>query len=182
VANLRIARRSGLVLRGGRNVRNTIWAGAGGPAVVTSALGTATALTTLSATGLALIPFTIVRTRGILYVRSDQVANGENQWVSYGHAVVSVQAQAIGITALPTPVTDESSDLWFVFESVASSFLLSSAVGIAADAGKMIQYDSKAMRKVEDGSTVVSVMETPATGVSEGVNFRFNFRQLLQLH
>ncbi len=180
MANIRTGRRSGLVLRGGRNRRDTVW-GAGLPAVFSIATGTAVLTRSLNAAALALRPFTVVRVRGLIYVKTDQIANTEQQWVNYGFCVVSDQASAIGVTAVPTPTSDMDSDLWFVIEQVASSYLLSSAVGIT-EVGKSSQFDSKAMRKVDVGEDLITVVETPATGISEGVSFRDGYRFLLKLH
>ena len=71
----------------------------------------------LNATALALRPFTIVRTRGTLAVYSDQVIASETARSAMGLAVVSDQAAAVGITAVPTPITDQDSDLFFVYET-----------------------------------------------------------------
>ncbi len=43
-------------------------------------------------------------------------------------------------------------------------------------------FDSKAARKVEEGQTAITVVETAATGVSEGVVFRAAYRCLLKMH
>ncbi len=46
--------------------------------------------------------------------------------------------------------------------------------------GESRSIDSKAMRKVEDGSTLVEVIE--ASGISSGVNVRLFSRILIKLH
>ena len=73
-----------------------------------------TVLFSLNAAALALRPFTIVRTRFLVSVVTDQVAADELVLGALGMAVVSDQAVAIGVTAVPTPITDMGSDLWFV--------------------------------------------------------------------
>jgi len=139
-------------------------------------------ITFLNAAALALRPFTVVRTRGVLFMTSDQTANSEDQQLGYAQAVVSDQAAAIGITALPTPVTDSGSDLFFVYEALQSRVLVSSAIAIymASSVGIERIIDSKAMRKVEDGQTVVSVAEAAST--SEGTRLYSFFRSLIKLH
>ncbi len=62
-----------------------------------------------------LTPSTIVRVRGELYTQSDQVAAAERPFGATGFAVVSEQAGVAGVASLPAPITDESSDLWFVW-------------------------------------------------------------------
>ena len=162
-------------------VRETIWSGTG-PVQVTEVAGGASILTSLAAGGLALRPFTVVRTRGVMFIRSDIEAADEQQWMSYGSCVVSDQASAIGVTAVPTPVTDMSSDLWFLYESIVNSFTFVSATGFDGSSGKMIQYDSKAMRKVQEGEDLITVDELAASTISEGAVFSVTERQLFKLH
>ncbi len=66
-------------------------------------------VSSLNAAALALRPFTIVRTRGLLIVQSDQVAATEQPFGALGLSVVTDQASAIGISAVPTPITDAGS-------------------------------------------------------------------------
>jgi len=87
---------------------------------------------------------------------------------------------AIGVTAVPTPVSEPASD-WHVFESMMARWVVSSAVS-AVDQGNGRPYDSKAMRKVDLGEDLISVVETNATGISEGVQFRHFNRVLIKLH
>ena len=138
-------------------------------------------LISLNAAALALRPFTIVRSRGIMQLRSDQAAGTEAQAVNYGHIVVSEEAVTAGVASVPTPLSEAGSD-WHVYEQLASSFVLSSAVGIDAAAGVMKTFDSKAMRKVDFGEDLIAVAEVPATGISEGVIFRTQARVLVKLH
>ncbi len=170
-----MARKSGFVRRHGVMRRETLWLG--GTSIITT-MGSAQAvlISLLSSVGLALRPFTIVRSRGILVARSDQVAALENFDVGYGCAVVTEQASAIGVTAVPTPTTDDFSDAWFVYERLLGS-TTSSAVG--PQMGWTRDVDSKAMRKVEDGFDFVEVVENPiATGVVISSYVRF----LIKLH
>jgi len=173
-----MARKSGYVLRRGVMRRETSWASI---VPTDTAVAAATAVTFLgfSAGLLALRPFTIVRTRGYIHMTTDQVAATENQSASMGLAVVSDQALAIGVTAVPTPETDRSSDLFFVHESLASRFIFSTAVAyIQGGIGRV--FDSKAMRKVEEGQDVALSVET--TGVSSGIIWHKSGRILVKLH
>jgi len=129
---------------------------------------------------LALRPFTVTRTRGFLHVESDQVAGDESYQVALGCCVVSDQASAIGVTAVPTPFTDLGSDLWFVHEILASSFEILSAVGVETATGVFARVDSKAMRRVEEGQDVLTVIENSSLGSGSSVNFAG--RSLIKLH
>ncbi len=177
MANIRTARRSGLVLRGGRNRRESVWIGGTDVRTAIATATTASLVTSLNAAALALRPFTVVRTRGFMYLMSDQAAAAEFQTVAVGMAVVSDQAVAIGVTALPTPVTDSASDLWYLYEWLAGNAtdLTDLAIG-----GQFKEIDSRAMRKVEDGQDVVMLVESGAQ--TNGMNIHTFQRTLIKLH
>jgi len=125
-------------------------------------------------------PFTIVRTRGSLYVQSDQLVATEFPFGAIGFAVVSAPAAAIGVTALPTPITDEGSDLFFVWEPWAASIAVSSAIGLDMNGLREIKIDSKAMRKVTADEDIVVTLENASA--TAAVSYILKFRMLLKLH
>ncbi len=180
MANIHTSRRSGLVLRGGRNVRQTTWIGAAWARSTIAAADTAV----LSATGgtaiTAITPLTIIRVRGFMALSSDQIVNTEAQELSMGMAVVTEQAIAIGVTAVPTPEVDRGSDAWFVYESISNQMFVSSAIGVLGPATVFRTYDSKAMRKVDNGFDLVQTIETGPN--SAGAIFTDHFRVLVKLH
>jgi len=162
----------------GRVKRETLWIG--GPdadVAITLGVNASTLLSSLNAAALALRPFTIVRVRGIIAIRSDQAAAIEDPAGAWGLAVVSEQASGIGITAVPTPVTNVSSDLWFAFQFFADSRLFLTSGGQGA---QLFTIDSKAMRKVEDGEDIVEVAENGSA--SAGMAFNIKWRLLVKLH
>ena len=129
----------------------------------------AVVITSLNAEFLAKRPFTIVRTHMVVRISSDQLAADEPQLGAIGCCVVSEQASAIGVTAVPTPVTDGDSDLWYVHQPLLSGFDFGSAIGFDSSAGEVYTIDSKAMRKVNDDEQVLTVVEQ-TSAVSEGVS------------
>jgi len=175
-----MARKSGLVVRNGRSRRSTVWLFGTPVGTALAAANTAVLSHTLNAAALALTPFTIVRTRGTMLVESDQNAASEFYQVSTGMAVVSAQAAAIGVTAVPTPETDRGSDLFFVYETLEALFELGDATGFISAGGVRKDWDSKAMRKVNDDEQVILTSETSA--LSSGAIVRTAFRMLVKLH
>jgi len=174
-----MARKSGFVRRHGRMVRETNWFSGTLVNSTVAAASTAVLLTSLNAAALALRPFTVIRTRGILQIRSDQTAAAESQQAAYGECVVSDQAQAIGVTAVPTPVTDSGSDLFYVYEWLLNSLEVTTDIGRYIDQPPY-RYDSKAMRKVEVGQDMITVWETGAA--SDGASLTVFSRALIKLH
>ncbi len=116
----------------------------------------------LNAAALARRPFTIIRTHCFVSLRGDNIAN-EFQNAAIGFAVVSSQASAIGITAVPTPITDLGSDLFYLHQVMMGVTLFSTAAAFAI-APNVYQIDSKAMRKVNDDQDVVVTAEGTAGG------------------
>ena len=171
------------VFRQGRPVRETVWIGLTETRTVAVGANTATLILSLNAAALALRPFTI--TRSILHwsVRSDQTAASESWTAGLGIAVVSDQASAVGITAVPSPFTDLASDLWLLHDVIDGRFEFVSGVGfdsngVSPEGGKT--QESKAMRKVEDGQDVVVVLENDS--LSLGTQTYVVGRMLVKLH
>ncbi len=180
MANLRRTHRGGTFLRGGKSVRETMWIGITEASNVIAAANTAIVSSSLSAAALALRPFTVVRTRGVLHLISDQLAATEFQGVVFALAVVSDQARAIGVTAVPTGVVDRGSDLFFVYEELINTIDFGDATGFQSSAGIFKDFDSKAMRKVNDDQDIVVTKETYSIG--GGVSFTSAGRMLIKLH
>ncbi len=177
MANLRRGARRAPFVRGER--RQTLWFGR----VIDNAFTTVAASSVIydsffDAGELARRPFTIVRVRGGLYVQSDQVAATEFQVGSLGMSVVSDEASAVGITAVPLPSTDVESDKFFLWMPFATSVHVGGADGNLR--GQWFPFDSRAMRKVEEGEQLAVVLENQAA--SEGLQYLILFRMLVKLH
>ena len=179
MANVITSRKSGFTLRGGVKRRESLWLFIGETERTLAAASTATFINSLNAAALALRPFTVVRTRGTFHVRSDQTGALEMYQAALGYAIVSDQASAVGITALPTPFTDSGSDLWYTREVITSVFGFISGVG-TQELGILKTYDSKAMRKVELGQDLAVVIEI--SSISLGANVVHEGRALVKLH
>ena len=162
-----------------RSRRETMWFAFTPIEAVIAAASTAIQLGTLNAAALALRPFTVIRMRGFFFNRSDQISSGEDYGSSFGMAVVSSQAAAVGVTAVPTPNTDRGSDLFFVYEEIFGHLSFSSGIGVR-ELGQTVYIDSKAMRKVNDDQDISITVETPANTDSAVVVAGGRF--LIKLH
>jgi len=150
--------RTAIVRRSGSR-RKSLWLSFQ-PATFTEVAVGGTLVFTLNAAALVLAPFTIVRSRFSLFLVSDQSAAAERQVAGFGLSVVSSQAAAIGITAMPTPITDLGSSLFFAHQ------LLMTAGSAVNDGviGQSWQLDSKAMRKVENQDDIAVTTEFSTAG------------------
>jgi len=109
-------------------------------------------------------PFTIVRTHVHVMVQSDQSAASENVVIGVGASVVSDQSLAIGVTAVPTPITDLGSDMWFFHQLATARFAFNTAVGFDDHAAEHYTWESRAMRKVNDAQDIVFSVEASVAG------------------
>ena len=131
------------------------------PTAITMTAAGGTIAFSLNAAALALRPFTVVRSHFELALRSDQAGAVETQAIGFGIAVVSDEASAVGAAAVPTPVTQAASGLWFVHQFVFSD---ESSLTDRTRGSTKRSIDSKAMRKVEVGQDIVVVGELGAIG------------------
>ncbi len=160
--------------------RESLWIGVPAVDVTLAAAGSALLIGTLNAAALALRPFTIVRVRGFWHVRLDQTAALEDWGASLGYSVVSDQAAAVGVTAVPLPEDDLGSDMFFVHEFNYGTFGFISGVG-AQEIGVGRSYDSKAMRKLDDGQDLAITVQVPAAG-PQSATILHAARILVKLH
>lgn len=164
-----------VVVRGGPR-RSTLWLGFAPDTTVTALAANASAIDqffTFSESS------TIVRTRGTLWIGSDQESNDEIAFGALGMGVVSTPAFTAGVALVPTPSTEMEDDLWFQWLPWFTNLLFSDATGFQANLFSRYDFDSKAMRKVHNGDTLVVVLEND---IAVGVNFMIMFRMLLKLN
>ncbi len=131
----------------------------------------------LTTAELAKRPFTVVRTRGTLTVWSDQAAAFETPFGGMGFMVVSEKAAALGVTAVPTPVLNQKDDGFFVYESFQAS--AGNTVVGQSDGRQVMQFDSKAQRKVEEGENIVVTLEN--SSAADGLFYIVQFRLLIKV-
>ncbi len=168
------------VVRGRSAKRLTSWLAVTPQRAVIATAG-GTFLASLNAAALALRPFTVVRTRLLVTIESDQTGADEIQIGAFGAAVVSDQASAVGITAVPTPITDIGSDLWFLHQMLFASYTFISGVGIEAQMMTSYVVDSKAMRKVDIGQDIGFIAEND-TGLGQGFTITIGGRMLIKVN
>jgi len=161
--------------------RKTLWLASADIDAVTS-LAPSTAVLHQSFTGAGLdqvVPFTVVRTRGIITVRTDQIVSNEDWFGAYGFCIVTEQARAAGVVSIPTPITEETSDVWFVHGFYAGAVTVGSGTAFQ-ELSRVFEFDSKAMRTVEEGEAIAVVVENASA--SAGIAFTLKFRMLIKLH
>ena len=108
---------------------------------------------------------TVVRTVGILAV------GGGSAVGALGACVVSDIAFAAGIASLPDPVTEISDDLWNMIVPFA-------ATSSADPNHRAYPFDSRAMRKIEEGQTLAFII---ANASASSMTFSLYLRSLAKV-
>ena len=138
-----------------------------------------TALTQLTGSGSAILglgiaatvgEITFMRTRGIcdLMVQGVPTANGDGYFGAVGIGKTTVIAFTdVGITAIPTPITQVDWDgwLWHSFFSVHTPDV-SGEGGNSTAQHQRIEIDSKAMRKVDGSELIYAAIEVVEIGTA----------------
>ena len=94
--------------------------------------------------------------------------------------MVTAPAAAIGISAIPTPITEADADYW-VYKPISFEFIFGDATSRVdhVGEGQVNTVDSKAMRKVGlDDDIVVVLQQRVAIGAIVAIEGRF----LVKLH
>ncbi len=168
--------------RGGRDFRRTPpnrgWAG-----VVATGGTTLGASSKVIAASFSLdndgIDETILRNVGGIGIASDQAAASETQTGALGMCIVTDTALALGITALPDPVTDASDDVWLLYVSWFQELRFSDATGFEPQFSTWYPFDSKAKRVVHSGTSIAVIVAN--ANASFGFKFGLNLRLLTQV-
>ncbi len=123
-------------------------------------------------------PLTLVRTRGFLHVSSDQAAATEDQLCTIGVAIVKESARLAGAGSLPDPFADGDDSVWQTWNQLFTRTTFASGIGFDASAGAGIEIDSKSMRKIDTGESLVLMVANNSTthGISVLVGLRFLFK------
>jgi len=143
----------------GSSRRRTGWDA--GPALARSVVSSAGV--TLWPTGAAAAQdgLTIVRIRGEFAINLTVVTSAGDGFASaaIGLCVVTGDAFAAGITAIPTPLADISWDGWMFHQLIAHLTARQTAPLNVAFSALRIPIDTKAMRKIRDTDVLVGVLE-----------------------
>ena len=155
-----------------------VWMSVGlGPTMV--ATGTSPVLMGVyNALALALRPFTILRTRALLAIASDQVVASESNSGAFSMQIITDSASAAGIASIPTPLTQPEAD-YFVYMPWQFDFAFFTGVGVEAQFAREQVIDSKSMRKVGLDDDIAVVVQGLG---ADGYTVVLEGRQLIQLH
>ena len=125
--------------------------------------------------------FTVARMRGYveMFLNAAVGADGNGFAGAIGIGIVSSAAFAVGITAMPTPITEITWEGWLYhrFFSLHSSDI---TAGDVDHRNESWEIDSKAMRKLDSDDTIFVAVEATETGTAQ-LNVRVGTRMLMFL-
>ena len=126
--------------------------------------------------------FTIVRIRGLLDMfLTTATANGSGFVGAFGIGIVTDAAFAVGITAVPTPLTEIEWEGWMYHQFISVHGPAGTTAFPAISAGSQIVVDTKAMRKIGSDEVLMAVIEVTEDVADATLNVRFGSRMLLKL-
>ena len=161
--------------------RSKVWSGASSPANISLAPSEIAANTIFPEASVEnLGKPTLARVRGTWSASPDtSLATATSyMYVHGGITFVSAKALAIGVTALPGPLTNPEWP-WIWWDSVLVGTEVRTAVGFIDTGLNTRAVDSKAMRKIPPGSALVAVWEAgPALEGAPDTIVNFSFRML----
>ena len=136
-------------------------------------------------TASALDGMTLVRIRGqfLIYVVTADVVNAGFPY-AVGMCMVTEDAFAVGVTAIPDPFTDNGWDGWIWYHSgfiFAGSATEDEFVGRAGSSLERVVVDSKAMRKWPEENVLVGIVGFGTEVGSAIVRFHAETRVLVKL-
>ena len=125
-------------------------------------------------------PVTLVRTRGEVGINvSVAAAARANIQGAFGMYVITSDANAIGITAIPGPLSDSQND-WFVWVPFTMHVLAAlDEAGIGQHV--RIPFDSRGMRKLKDGDILAVVVEATTDVAAPALDVNYSFRQQFKI-
>ncbi len=173
-----MGRRSELIHRS-RSKRLTDWGfGPGGTGLTTISSSS----TVILGSGISLTgrPATLVRTRGLFRMYLENVANpGEGFQGAFAIGVVQVAAFTAGVGSLPGPISEMDSEAWLYHSIVGAHAHNATETSFNESTVFDLTVDSKAMRKLDDETVIVAVLEVVELGTAV-LDVFFDSRVLLK--
>jgi len=87
----------------------------------------------------------------------------------------------VGVSAVPTPLSEMESDFFFFHKIMIASIALATVVGFDGSDGEVFEIDSKAMRKVNEDEDVLIIAEINSA-FGAGTVMRTGGRILIKEH
>jgi len=125
------------------------------------------------------VPATILRARGFVQASFDATQQvGDRMRVTWGLGIVSTDAATLGATAVPDPA-GEPEYPWLWWGSMLLRSELAAGVNAWGLSAQRLEVDTKAMRRVKPGQSLVWVMEAASTAGAPATLFEFGQTRVL---
>ena len=97
-----------------------------------------------------------MRIRGGLLLSNDVVGGPESIIGAVGSIIATNTAVAVGVSSLPDPLTDIADEGWVMYQAFGARG--SDPQGVGLINGLWVPFDSRGMRKLREGETLVTVI------------------------
>ncbi len=118
---------------------------------------------------------TVIRTRGECVVKPQAITATVSVSGAFGVGIVTDQAFVAGAGSIPRPFDDAGWDGWFMWQSFSFENTVIDATGFQSMIGRQYQVDSKAMRKIQAGETMVLMAESQTGAFNIAMHLRLLF-------
>ena len=169
--------------------RKSAWNQGPGSVTVQTQLTGTSAVMVGQGSAVALDGITQVRLRGLLSMHLPSASAALDGYAgAFGIAIVTLAAFNVGVTAVPSPITELAWDGWLyhTFFDLRAPGLIDGTAAVDVDnmlsttAALRIEVDSKAMRKTKIDMVTIAVLEATEVGTAL-LSWRFNSRVLDKL-
>ena len=179
-----MARSRGFPLRSRVPKRRKGWELGPGDAGRQVVLASATAVIAVSGAQLLQDGLTLLRTRGsltFLLTGTGSIADGLSGAIGMG--IVRLPAFNVGVTAVPTPITEQDWDGWLWWHAFSMRSVTSTIADGANAAGisDRVIIDTKAMRKLDEDDVLYFAIETVDEVSTAVLQWHIDTRVLLAL-
>ena len=161
-----------------RRVRNLSWTGTVATTHTALAASSKVLVSTIIPSNVN-IDETVLRLVGGLHIISDQLSANEGQYGALGVIKITDVAFAVGISAIPDPISDVEDDGWMLYVPFVNDFAFNSGVGFDGNAGNWFPFDSKSKRTIEDGNRLAVVIANASSTL--GLSFALYMRTLVMV-
>ncbi len=127
---------------------------------------------------------TVIRIRGelLVYITTPGGAAAEGFRWAFGMGIINENAGGIGVTAMPTPITDIAWDGWMLYETGTILTPGTTTIDIEGSVctAQRVPLDSKAMRKANATDIITAVLQVTETGDGTSMNAALQSRVLFK--
>ena len=155
--------------------RQTDWVGVADQGFVAVGAGATIILNSFTPSAANMVRPTITRSRGSFGIRPASAGTDQAIIGVLGICVVTTVAFTAGVASVPGPFSDAGWNGWFVWEPFSNFLEVTTDIGRFLGSWERL-VDSKAMRRIGDEDTMITVVESQGVAFDVSANIRTLFK------